>query len=100
MTYMKNMACSRLGTMLHLDIQKWKEALNTSTFQKYIGGTAACMKRLMMATKGCGQLTPNGTYFSDSCFSGVNTAEEAMDEIVDYCGPVKTSHKYFCLATL
>ena len=23
-----------------------------------------------------------------------------MAEVVDYCGPVKTSHKFFCLATL
>ena len=26
-TEMKNVACSRLGTMLHLDIQKGKEAM-------------------------------------------------------------------------
>ena len=47
--------------MLHLDIQKGKGAMNTSIFQKYIGGNEACMKRLMMATKFCGQLTSNGT---------------------------------------
>ena len=60
------MACSRLGTMLHLDIQKGKEAMKTSNFQKDIGDTAAYMKILMMDTKGCGQLTSNYTYFSDS----------------------------------
>ena len=54
---MKNVACSRLGKMLHLDIQKLKEAMKTLICQKYLGGTAACMKRLMMATKGCGKLT-------------------------------------------
>ena len=53
-----------------------------------------------MATKGCDQLTSNDTYFSDSWFSGVKTAEKAMAEGVDYCGPVKTNHKGFCLATL
>ena len=28
-------------------------------FQKYLGGTYACMKRLAIATKGCGQMTSN-----------------------------------------
>ena len=56
-TDMKNVACSRLETMLHLDIQKGKEAMNKSTFQSELGGTSACMKRLAIATKGCGQLT-------------------------------------------
>ena len=54
---MKNMACSRLGTMLHLEMQKENEDMKTLNFQKDIGGAAACMKRLTMATKGCGQLT-------------------------------------------
>ena len=80
----KNEACFWLGTMLHLDIQKGKEATKTSTFQKYIGGTAACMRRLRMDTKGCGQMTSNYTYFSDSWFSGVKTVEEYMALGVNY----------------
>ena len=72
---MKNVEFSRLGTMLHLDIQKWKEAMKKLAFQSELGGTAACMKRLAIATKGCGQLTSNDTYFSDSWFSSVKTAE-------------------------
>ena len=86
--------------MLHLDIQKDKEAMKTSGFQKYIGGTAACMKRLPIVIKGCGQLTQNYTYFDDSWFSGVKNADEAMNSGVDYFGPVNMSHKGFCLATL
>ena len=58
---MNNMACLRLGTMLYLDIQKGKEAMKTSTPRKYIGGTTVHMKRLAIATKGCGQLTSNDT---------------------------------------
>ena len=96
----KSVACSRLGTMLYLDIQMGKEAMKTSKFQQKIRGTAACMKRPMMATKGCGQLTSNDTYFSDIWFSGVKTAEEVMSKVVDYYGKVKTSHKGFCLSTL
>ena len=55
------MACSRMWTMLHPDIQKGKEATKTSNSQKYIRGTAVCMKRLMRTKRGCGQLTSNGT---------------------------------------
>ena len=52
-----NVACSRLWTMLYPDIQKGKEDTKTAEFQQQIGGTAACMKRLVMDTKGCGKLT-------------------------------------------
>ena len=97
---MKNVTCSRLGTILHLDIQKGKEAMKTSEFQKYLGGNTAQMKRLDISTKGCGQLISNNTYFADIWFSYVKTSEEAMDAGVNYYGPVKTSHKGFCLATL
>ena len=58
------------------------------------------MKRLMIATKGCGQLTSNETHFYDILFSGVKMVEEAVAEGVYFCGPVKMSHKGFCLATL
>ena len=40
------------------------------------------------------------TYFTDIWFSGLKTSEEAMSKGVYCCGPVKTSHKGFCLATL
>ena len=69
-------------------------------FEKYLGGTAACMKILPITTKWCGQLTLNYTYFSDIWFSSVKMAEDSMASRVDYCGPVKTIHKGFCLDTL
>ena len=53
-----------------------------------------------MDTKGCGQMASNDTHFSDIWFSGVKTAGEVMAEGVDHCGPAKTIHKGFCLATL
>ena len=94
-TEMKNVECSRLGTMLHLEIQKGKKAMKTSNFQNVLGGTAACIKRLAIATKGCGQLTSEDTYFADSWFSSVKTSGEMAAAGVNYCGPVKTSHKGF-----
>ena len=51
----------RLGTMVHLDIQKLKEDMKALEFHKNIVGTAACMKRLMVDTKKCSQLTSNDT---------------------------------------
>ena len=57
------------------------------------------MKRLMIDTKSCGQLTSNDTYVADIWFSVGKINDEAMSDGVDYCGPVKMSHKGFCLAT-
>ena len=73
-TDINNAYCSRLGTMLHLETQKGKEDTKAEKFQQKIGGTAECMKRLMMSTKGCGQLTSNNTYFSNSWFIYIKTA--------------------------
>ena len=81
--------------MLHLEIQKGMEDMKTSKFYFFLGGTTACMKRIAIATKGCGQLTSNNTYFADSFFSSVKTAEDMAAAGVNYCGPVKTSHKVF-----
>ena len=91
---MKNVACYRLGSMLHLEIQEGG-GMKTSKFQKYMRGTTAYMKRLVITNKGCVQLTSNDTYFSDSWFSSIKTSEEVMAVGVDYCGTVKTSHKGF-----
>ena len=99
-TAMKNFACSRLGTTIYLEIKKGEEAMNTSYFQKYLGGTVACMKRPTMDTKGCSQIKSNDIYFVDIWFSGVKSAKEVMAAGVSYCGLVKTSHKGFCLVTL
>ena len=49
-TEKKNVACSRLGTMLYLDIQKGTEAMKKSKFQNVLGGTAACINRLAIST--------------------------------------------------
>ena len=60
-TEINDMDCYRLGAMLHLDIQKGKKVVKTAEFQQDIGGTSACTKILIMATKGYGQLTSNDT---------------------------------------
>ena len=74
--------------------------MKKSKFQCVLGGTSVCVKRLAIATKGCVQLTSNDTYFANRWFSSVKTAEEMAAAGVNYCRPVKTIHKGFCLATL
>ena len=69
-------------------------------FQKNIGGTSDFMKIIMKYNIGCSKLSSNGTFFYNSWFSRVKTAEEANAKRVGFCRPVKTSHKGFYLATL
>ena len=79
-TDIKNVDCSRLGNVLYPEIKKGNEAMKTSEFQHQIGWNGACIKRLIMSSKGCGQMTSNYTYFTNSYFSRVKTYEEAMDK--------------------
>ena len=48
---MNNVDCYTLENMLYLYIQKGQDDINTEKSQQQIGGTAECMKRLMMATR-------------------------------------------------
>ena len=58
------------------------------------------MKRLYIATEGCGQITSNDTYFSGIWFSSAKTSDEEMAVGVNYFGTEKMSHKVFFLARL
>ena len=53
---LNNASCSRIGTVLYVDIQVGKEVMKVSDYQQDIGGTAACMKIITKTTEGCGQL--------------------------------------------
>ena len=57
----KTVFCFILVTMLYIYIQNRKEAMKTAIFWQEAGGNKAVMERLMMDTKGCGQLTSNDT---------------------------------------
>ena len=48
---LNSLACSRLVTVLYLEIQKGNEAMRKSEIQLGIIGTTECMKRLMRGTK-------------------------------------------------
>ena len=97
---LKNSACSRLEVTLYIEIKKGKCAMKASGFQQNIGGTDACMKRIMKGARGWVQLSSNDTFFVDRWFSGVKTAEEANTEGVYFCGSTKKSNKGVFLATL
>ena len=79
----KNVDGSRLGTMSYLEIKNSMEATKTSEFKQYTRGNSACTKKIIMDIKVCGQLTSNCTYFDDICFSGVETDDETMAEVVE-----------------
>ena len=69
--------------MLYLNIQKGKEVMKTSDFQKGFEVTAGGTKRITKATKGRGRMLSNYILFHDSWFSGIRTEEEANAEGVD-----------------
>ena len=73
---LNNSSRSRSGTILYLEIQKGKEAMNTLGFQQQIVGTDSCMKITMNANKGFGQISSNETFFSYIWFSIVKKLEE------------------------
>ena len=58
------------------------------------------MNIIMKDTKGCGKLSSNHNLLDYGWLIGVKTAEEETANILDYFGPVKTSHKGFFLAKL
>ena len=66
-TELNNSEFSRLGYILYLDIKRGNESMKSFSFQQQIRKEADCMKRIMRATKGCGQLSSNYTFFADIC---------------------------------
>mmetsp|Transcript_16204 Transcript_16204/g.37447 ORF Transcript_16204/g.37447 Transcript_16204/m.37447 type:complete len:323 (-) Transcript_16204:327-1295(-) len=90
--------------MLYLEIQRGKEAMNTPKYGKYsneVGSTASFVKRCIERTKYSGlriverlHAKSRGStelYLGDSWFSGIKAALVALEEGVEYFGPVKTS---------
>ena len=73
-------------------------------YQKELGATAACTKRMMEATKGIGQKSKKGgtkdCFLFDSWFSSNNSAEAAMELGTELIGMVKTNTKGFCKETI
>ena len=77
-------ACSSLVNMLNFDTE----------------GKADCMKIIINSTKGFQQFYSNGTLFEDIWFSGAKKVNGDYEQVLYYCGDIKTSHKVFFLSTL
>ena len=58
--------------------------MKTYEYQQDIGGTAACMKRIMKDIKGWGKLSSKYALFGNSWFRIVKTQEEVNAEEL-YC---------------
>ena len=61
--------------MLTLIYKGGYEYMKALVFQLNIVGADACMKKIMRDTKGCDQLSSNGTFFDYIWFSIVKTAD-------------------------
>ena len=81
--------------MLYLETQKGKKDITALDLQQDIRGIDVWMEIIMKTNKGCGKLSSNNTLFSDSWFIRFIAADKSNAEVVDYYGPVKTSHKDF-----
>ena len=83
-----------------LQYLKGMEETKIDEFQRNIGGTEACTKRIINTREGQGQLSSNCSLFNDVYFSGAKQVEEENSEGLYYCGPVNTSQRIIFLATL
>ena len=99
--------------MLHLELQRGKEAMNGARFGKFcdkLGATAACVKRIVIASQWNGLMSPErrlaredgkrDSYLGDSWFASVKAAIEVQEEGAEFFGPVKTAHSGFPLKEL
>ena len=73
--------------------------MKDSHYQKELGSTAACTKRMMEATNGIGQKSIKGVtkdcFLFDSWFASKKAEEAAMEVGAKFFGMVKTNTKGF-----
>ena len=73
-------------------------------FQKELGATTACTKRIMQETKGIGQkyrkVATKDCFIFDSWFSLKKLSEAAMEFGAELIGTVKKNTKIFCQDTI
>ena len=73
--------------------------MKDSRYQKELGATAACTKRMMEETRGIGQKSKKGVpkdcFLFDIWFASKKAAEAAMELGADLIGMVNTNTKGF-----
>ena len=89
-TDFKTVACSVTGALLFIKVQRGKEGMKDSRYQKELGSTAACTKRMMEEKKGIGQKSkkggPKDCFLFDSWFASKKAAEAAMELVAELIG--------------
>ena len=82
-TEFKTIAFYVTGALLFIEVQRGKEGMKNSRYQKELGVTAACTKRMMKEARGIGQKSkkggPKDCFLFDSWFSSKKAAEAAME---------------------
>ena len=81
-TEFKTVSCSATGDLIFIESQRGKEGMNHIKYQKELGSTTSCTKRMMEATKGLSQKsikggTEDGLLF-DSWFASKKVEEDEM----------------------
>ena len=103
-TEFNTVACSVTGALLFIEVQRGKEGMKHSRYQKELGATTACTKRMMEATKGIGQKSIKGGtkdfFLFDSWFASKKASEDAMEMGAELIGMVKKNTKVFCKDTI
>ena len=96
-TEFKTVACSVTEALIFIVVQRGKEGMKHSNYQKEIGSTAACTKRMTEVTKGIGQKSIKGWtkdfFLFDSLFASKKAAEDVMEIGTELIGMVKTNTK-------
>ena len=92
----KTVSCSVTGALLFIEVQRGKEEMKDSRYQKELEATAACTKQMMEATKGIGQKSKKeGTkdcFLFDNWFASKKAAEAKMELGAELIGMVKTNN--------
>ena len=100
----KTVACYVTGDLLCIEVQRGREGMKDSKYQKDLGSTTACTKIMMEATKGIGQKYRKGRtkdcFLFYSWFDSKKAAESAMEVGAKFIGMVKTNTKGFCKETI
>ena len=100
----KAVACYITGALLFVEVQEGKEGINHIKYKNELGSTAACTKRMMVATKGIYQKSiKTGTKYCslfDSWFASKKAAESAIKVGANFIVMVKTNTKEFCKETI
>jgi Transposase IS4 len=91
---LKASACGVSGCLLHIEIQKGKDAVREAEHSEAYGVTSACTLRLANASVHSGQDVGDARkncIYGDSWFAGVKTAELIAKSRHCFVGPVKTN---------